>query len=226
MGKTSRTGTPPQGQLPLPHRPPAPAPSLDETGVEVAGVDEVGRGALCGPVVAAAVMLDRAAVSQLQALGLTDSKQLSARQRQGLAGVIRSLALDCQLGLASVAEIDRLNILQASLLAMHRAIAKLQPSPHLCRIDGNRSVPHLVIPQETWVQGDRRCPAIAAASIVAKVWRDALMERLDRRYPGYGMAQHKGYGTAQHRSALLSLGPSPCHRRSFAPCQAQQITLL
>lgn len=188
---------------------------------DLAGVDEVGRGALCGPVVAAAVILNPATVPHLLDLGLTDSKKLSAPQRRTLAGAIRSMALDCQLGLASVAEIDRLNILQASLLAMHRAIAKLHPAPHHCRIDGNRPVPQLSIPQETWVQGDRRCPAIGAASILAKVWRDDLMERLDRRYPGYGMAQHKGYGTAQHRSALAQLGPSPCHRRSFAPCRAQ-----
>lgn len=188
---------------------------------DIAGVDEVGRGALCGPVVAAAVLLLPETVPALQDLGLTDSKQLSASQRQVLAAAIRATAVDCQLGLASVAEIDRLNILQASLLAMHRAIAKLHPPPQRCRIDGNRRVPGLVIAQETWVQGDLRCPAIGAASIVAKVWRDALMVRLDQRYPGYGMAQHKGYGTAQHRSALTALGPSPCHRRSFAPCQSQ-----
>lgn len=211
-----------------PHRhiPPDPLGFAVDRGLGVAGVDEVGRGALCGPVVAAAVILPPGENRDLQGAGLRDSKQLSPRQRQGLVGHIRSVAWDCQLGLASVAEIDRLNILQASLLAMHRAIAKLQPVPQWCWIDGNQLIPGLSLPQRAIIQGDRHCLAIAAASVVAKVWRDDLMVRLDSHYPGYGIAQHKGYGTAQHRSALQRLGVSPCHRRSFAPCRSQQLPLL
>jgi len=195
----------------------------------VAGVDEVGRGALFGEVVAAAVILPLEQLTELENLGVTDSKKLSAKKREQLDQIIREVAIAYAIGSASVAEIDTINILAASLLAMERAIAQLQPQPQHCLIDGNQSLRFQLIkpiPQTTVIKGDSQSLAIAAASIVAKVWRDALMERLDRRYPGYGMAQHKGYGTVQHRSALLSLGPSPCHRRSFAPCQAQQITLL
>jgi len=177
-------------------------------------------------VVAAAVILDAPGSAVLQGAGLTDSKKLSPRQRQRLDTLIRHQALAYGLGLASVGEIDRLNILQASLLAMGRAVAKLPWDPAtldldsvICWVDGNQRIPGLPWPQQTWVGGDRQCLAIAAASVLAKVWRDGLMERLDGRYPGYGLGQHKGYGTAAHRSAIARLGPSPCHRRSFAPCR-------
>ncbi len=206
----------------------------------VIGVDEVGRGCLFGPVVAAAVILPEAAVPTLLGAGLTDSKQLTAKQRDRLDLLIRSQATACHLGLASVAEIDRINILQASLRAMARAIAKVNlaswervgaegtswanvgaipvPCPILCLVDGNRRIPGLTLPQQTVVGGDSREPAIAAASVVAKVWRDRLMARLALRYPGYGLERHKGYGTALHRQELAKLGPSDQHRRSFRPC--------
>lgn len=189
----------------------------------VAGVDEVGRGCLCGPVVAAAVILSPEAAESLQKAGVTDSKQLSPHQRQLLAQQIQALAIDCKIGIASVAEIDRLNILQASLLAMQRAILRLQPQPQLCLIDGNQRISTLAIPQKTIVQGDRQSLVIAAASIVAKVWRDRLMVRLAERYPGYDLATNKGYGTAKHRQAIRQLGICRQHRQSFSPCRLEQI---
>ena len=184
-----------------------------------AGVDEVGRGALFGPVVAAAVLVSDEASESLQAIGVKDSKQLSAAQRERLFESILRLATDCQVALATASEIDRLNILQASLLAMKRAIVRLEPQPTLCLIDGNQSVPALPIDQQTLVKGDQQSVAIAAASIVAKVWRDRLMIRLARYYPGYDLASNKGYGSAQHRLALTQLGPTRQHRKSFKPCQ-------
>lgn len=192
-----------------------------QAGELIAGVDEVGRGALFGPVVAAAVILSPEALAQLQQSGVTDSKQLSPLQRQTLAAQIQAAALDCKIGLASVREIDRLNILQASLLAMQRAIRRLQPQPQLCLIDGNQRVPNLGIAQQTIVQGDRQCLVIAAASIIAKVWRDQLIIRLANQYPGYDLASNKGYGTTKHRQALQQLGVSRQHRRSFSPCRLE-----
>ncbi|HEY9622057.1 MAG TPA: ribonuclease HII [Crinalium sp.] len=186
----------------------------------VAGVDEVGRGALFGPVIAAAVILPDSAAADLVAAGVTDSKLLSAAQREQLAAQIKAVALSCQVGMASVQEIDRFNILQASLLAMRRAILRLNPVPDLCLIDGNQLVPELTIPQQTLVKGDQRSLAIAAASIVAKVWRDALIVRLDRRYPNYGLASHKGYGTVKHRLAIQQFGTTAQHRQSFSPCRS------
>lgn len=187
----------------------------------IAGVDEVGRGALFGPVVAAAVVLSPEGARELAALGVADSKTLSPDRRRALVTPIRAIALDCQVAAATVAEIDRLNILQATFLAMRRAIAALEPPPTLCRVDGNRPVPGLAIPQETWVKGDSRSAAIAAASILAKVWRDDEIVRLAADYPQYDLASNKGYGTAKHRAALAQFGPTPLHRRSFAPCQQQ-----
>ncbi|MBF2050333.1 MAG: ribonuclease HII [Leptolyngbya sp. IPPAS B-1204] len=186
----------------------------------VAGVDEVGRGALFGPVVAAAVILPRTALAPLQQAGVTDSKQLSPLQRQTLAAQIQALALDCKIGLASVWEIDRINILQASLLAMRRAVRRLQPQPQFCLIDGNQRIPNLEMAQQTIVQGDRQSLVIASASIIAKVWRDQLVVRLAARYPGYDLATNKGYGTPKHRQALQQLGVSRQHRRSFSPCRS------
>jgi ribonuclease HII len=185
----------------------------------IAGVDEVGRGALFGPVVAAAVILSPAAAAALVAAGVKDSKQLRENQRAILYETIKTQATDCRIGMASAREIDRINILQASLLAMHRAVQRLATSPQLCLIDGNRPIPSLNIEQRTLVKGDQLEPAIAAASIIAKVWRDRLLMRLDQRYPGYGLASHKGYGSLAHRVALQKLGPSFHHRLSFAPCQ-------
>lgn len=190
-------------------------------GLCIAGVDEVGRGALFGPVVAAAVVLSPSACEQLRALGVTDSKRLSSQRRQQLVGPIQALAGNYALGLGSIHDIERLNILNATLLAMHRAIGRLKVSPDLCLIDGNRQIPGLEWPQQTVVQGDLKHLEIAAASILAKVWRDTLMIRLDRRYPGYGLAANKGYGSASHRQAIQALGPSAQHRRSFKGCRQE-----
>ena len=185
---------------------------------QVAGVDEVGRGALFGPVVAASVILPAAAIAPLSAAGVTDSKKLSATKREQLAQQIRQQA-QCGVGLASVYEIDRINILQASLLAMSRAIARLSPRPKLCLIDGNQRIKQLTIPQETVVKGDQSELAIAAASIIAKVWRDTLITRLDRHYPGYDLASNKGYSSAKHRSGIAKLGVCRQHRKSFRSCK-------
>lgn len=178
----------------------------------VCGVDEVGRGPLAGPVVAAAVILDPGRPID----GLADSKVLSERRREALFEVIRERALAWSLGRAEVAEIDELNILQASLLAMRRAVAALPSLPGLALIDGNR-VPELDCQARAIVGGDASEPCISAASILAKVTRDREMVALDARYPGYGLARHKGYPTAAHMAALAALGVSAIHRRSFAP---------
>ncbi len=185
----------------------------------VAGVDEVGRGSLFGPVVAAAVILSPEAAATLRDRGVRDSKQLSAAKRQALVEPIQTLAIAYGVAEASVEEIDRLNILGATFLAMRRAIDLLQPPPDRCLVDGNRAIPDLPYPQETLIQGDRQSVAIAAASILAKVARDAQIIQLADRYPGYDLAANKGYGTAAHRAALQTLGPTVLHRRSFAPCQ-------
>ena len=195
-------------------------PGLFNPGDRVAGVDEVGRGCLFGPVVAAAVILPDAVLATLSAAGVTDSKKLSPAQRTDLAELIRSLTPDCAIGVASVREIDRLNILQASLLAMRRAVLRLGPPPDLCLVDGNQRIPGLLMPQQTLVKGDQRSLAIAAASIVAKVWRDRLITRLALKYPQYNLAKNKGYGTADHRRALQQFGITRWHRTSFSPCRA------
>lgn len=183
-----------------------------------AGVDEVGRGALFGPVVAAAVILPADAIAPLTTAGVTDSKKLSSAKRKQLSVQIRQIA-HCAVGVASVYEIDRINILQASLLAMRRAILQLSPAPQLCLIDGNQRVPKLPMAQQTIVKGDQRELAIAAASIVAKVWRDELIIRLESRYPGYDLSSNKGYGSAKHRAGIASLGICRQHRKSFRSCQ-------
>ena len=187
----------------------------------IAGVDEVGRGPLAGPVVAAAVILDPAR----PIAGLADSKTLSPLRREQLAVEIRAKALAWALGRAEVAEIDRINILQASLLAMQRAVAALSIVPEQALVDGNRCPP-LACPCRAIVKGDATVPAISAASILAKVARDAELRKLHERYPQYGFAQHKGYPTAAHRDALRCFGPCPEHRRSFAPVAAVLPTAL
>jgi ribonuclease HII len=180
-------------------------------GGRVCGVDEAGRGPLAGPVVAAAVMLDARRVPA----GLADSKKLAPARREELA---RALAICAQIGVgaASVAEIDRLNILQATLLAMRRAVAALPHPPDHALVDGNR-LPDLPCPASAIVRGDERIASIAAASIVAKVVRDRLMRLLARRYPVYRWENNKGYGTADHLAALARFGASRHHRLSFAP---------
>ncbi|MEL7332079.1 MAG: ribonuclease HII [Cyanobacteria bacterium J06560_2] len=187
----------------------------------IAGVDEVGRGALFGPVVAAAVMLPAAATVPLIAAGVTDSKKLTAKKRQQLSVQIRQLA-DCGVGLASAYEIDRINILQASLLAMRRSVARLAGTPHKCLVDGNQEIPNLPMAQETVVKGDQSVLAIAAASIIAKVWRDELIIRLDQHYPGYDLVSNKGYGSAKHRAGINQQGICRQHRKSFKTCQVNR----
>lgn len=178
----------------------------------VAGVDEAGRGPLAGPVVAAAVILD----DHKPIKGLADSKKLTALRREKLFDEIRAKALCCSVALATVEEIDRLNILQATMLAMQRAVAGLRLKPVKVLVDGNR-LPPLDMLAEAIVQGDAKVQAISAASILAKVTRDRLLDELHQRHPQYGFNQHKGYGTAQHMDALRQHGPLPEHRRSFAP---------
>ena len=178
----------------------------------IAGVDEAGRGPLAGPVVAAAVILDPARPVR----GLRDSKLLSAPARERLAGEIRINAIAWAVASADVSEIDAINILQATLLAMRRAIDALTVRPREALVDGNRC-PALPCPARAIVKGDRHVPAISAASILAKTVRDALLLELDREYPVYGFARHKGYATALHLAALHLHGPCPAHRRTFAP---------
>jgi ribonuclease HII len=189
--------------------------------VLIAGVDEVGRGCLFGPVIAAAVILPPSALSELVAAQIRDSKQLSSVRRHKLATKICQVALDWKIGFASTAEIDQMNILQASLLAMKRAVLKLKVQPGLCLIDGNQPLKDLSIPQQTLVKGDERSLVIASASIVAKVWRDDLIVRLAGKYPMYDLVANKGYGTQRHLQALQQYGPSPLHRMSFRPCQTR-----
>jgi ribonuclease HII len=176
----------------------------------VAGVDEVGRGALCGPVVAAAVVLGDGFDTE----GLDDSKRLTARQRERLAERIRAHARACAIGVAEPEEIDAINILQATLVAMRRAVQGLAVRPDLLLVDALR-IPGLDVEQQPIVKGDAQSVSIAAASIVAKVARDALMVELDSRHPGYGLARNMGYACLHHRDALRRMGPTPIHRRSF-----------
>lgn len=178
----------------------------------VAGVDEAGRGPLAGPVVAAAVILD----DQQPIAGLADSKVLSAQRREKLFDEIRAKALCCSIAEASVEEIDRLNILEATMLAMRRAVLGLRLKPVRVLVDGNR-LPRLDVPAEAVVKGDALVAAISAASILAKVTRDRWCEQLHAQYPQYGFGGHKGYGTAEHMTALQLHGACPEHRRSFAP---------
>ncbi len=190
--------------------------SLLATGLwPLAGVDEAGRGPLAGPVVAAAVILDD--LNPIK--GLADSKQLSAARRAALYDEIRAKALCCSIGLASVDEIDRLNILQATMLAMRRAVEGLRLKPVKVLVDGNR-LPPLDVLSEAIVGGDAKVAAISAASIVAKVHRDRLCAELHEAFPQYGFAFHKGYGTPEHLQALREHGACPQHRRSFAPVAA------
>lgn len=176
----------------------------------VCGCDEAGRGPLCGPVVAAAVILPEGLVIE----GLDDSKKLSEKKRERLYKIIRENAVDCAVGIAEVYEIEKLNILNAAMLAMNRAVNKLSIKPQLVLADGNvvRGFDVRAVPV---IKGDSICPSIAAASILAKVTRDRLLDRCDELYPDYGFAKHKGYATKAHREAILKYGVSPIHRMSF-----------
>lgn len=177
----------------------------------LAGIDEAGRGPLAGPVVSAAVILP----DEFDLPGLTDSKMLTAKARGRLYPLIRAQAVAVGVGVSRVEEIDEINILQATLRSMIRAILRLPVPADFLLIDGNVPVP-AGLPQQTLIKGDSRSLSIAAASVVAKVVRDRIMCALDQLHPGYGFAAHKGYGTADHRAAIALLGPAPCHRRSFA----------
>ncbi len=186
----------------------------------VCGVDEAGRGPWAGPVVAGAAILDQRRLDPDLTRGLDDSKKLSRKRREHLFAALHEAARDgivhISTGTASVEEIDRLNILQATFLAMGRAVAALRLAPDHALVDGNQ-MPRLICPATTVIKGDARSISISAASIVAKVTRDAIMADLDRDHPGYGFAAHAGYGTKAHRDALERLGVTPHHRRSFAP---------
>jgi ribonuclease HII len=187
----------------------------DDPTVLIAGVDEVGRGCLFGPVVAAAIAVPIASLSELIALGVKDSKQLSSAKRQTLFPLIKNQVVAWHISYATIAEIEALNIRQASLLAMKRCLQKLSISPHHCLIDGRDRIPDLDLPQTALIRGDQISPAIAAASILAKVWRDELILRIAPRYPEYDLARNKGYGTQKHRTALQKYGLTPLHRPSF-----------
>ncbi len=185
----------------------------------VAGVDEAGRGPLAGPVVAAAVILPR----QNWPDGLNDSKALSPSARERLLNMLRKCA-QIGIGISEPEEIDRLNILGGTMIAMQRAVAALPAAPDSVLIDGNRA-PQFPMLAKTLVKGDALSLSVAAASIVAKVTRDQLMRQADSRFTGYNLSQHKGYPTAAHRAAVADIGPSPIHRLSFAPCKAALINL-
>ncbi len=180
----------------------------------LAGIDEAGRGPLAGPVVAAAVILPEEA-PPLE--GLNDSKRLTPRRREALAAGLKEIGAVVGIGMVSPAEIDRFNILQATMTAMQRALRRLSPVPAIVLVDGNKAPQFPGIEVRCIVNGDSKSASIAAASIAAKVYRDEIMRRYDEIYPGYGFASHKGYGTAEHIQALKQLGPCPIHRYSFAP---------
>ena len=186
-----------------------------DIGEIICGIDEAGRGPLAGPVVAAAVILD----NSYQINGLNDSKQLTERRRDALAPLIRERALAWGIGIATVEEIDAVNIRQANFLAMQRAVAQLAVTPTLALVDGN-DPPPIPCRVTCLVGGDALEPAISAASILAKTTRDAMIVELCGQYPGYGFSKHKGYGSAAHMEALRRLGPCPAHRRTFAPVRA------
>ncbi|TVQ42039.1 MAG: ribonuclease HII [Gloeocapsa sp. DLM2.Bin57] len=181
----------------------------------IAGVDEVGRGCLFGPVVAAAIAIPSEDIPSLIALGVKDSKKIYPPKRIRLATQIKEIVRGVGIGYATVAEIEQINILQASLVAMGRAVLKLPVQPQLCLVDGRYTIPNLNLPQETMIRGDQLSPVIAAASIIAKVWRDDLIIRWSQHYPMYDLANNKGYGTIKHRLALQEYGVSPQHRLSF-----------
>ncbi|WP_051294875.1 ribonuclease HII [Maridesulfovibrio bastinii] len=197
-------------------------PGLEQEKIIIAGVDEAGRGCLAGPVVAGAVVLPE----KYDLPGLGDSKKLSAHKREELALEIKRQALHWSLGVSRAAIVDDINILQATFRAMALAVVNLRMKPGLVLIDGNKTIPAHAFPhgalkdgmnyrQESVVKGDDKIPEISAASILAKTFRDMLMEKLEHRYPGYGFAEHKGYGTKVHLEALRKLGPCPIHRLTF-----------
>ncbi|MBA4602440.1 ribonuclease HII [Thermoactinomyces mirandus] len=193
----------------------------------IAGIDEAGRGPLAGPVVAAAVMLPE----QFQAEGLNDSKQLTAEERQRLRDRIEAEAIAIGIGMVDASEIDRCNILQATFQAMRIAVSQLDPAPEIVLVDAV-TIPNLSVPQQGIIKGDSLSHSIAAASVIAKTTRDEWMAEIAKKYPVYGFERNMGYGTSEHLKALYEYGPSPVHRRSFAPVrsaleeQGEQLSLL
>lgn len=192
---------------------------------EIAGVDEAGRGCLAGPVVAGACILP----DEYDLPGLNDSKQLTAEKRERLYDLIREQAVAWAIGVAWAPEIDRINILESTYMAMGRAVRCLKRQPKFLQIDGNKLIPayalKLDIPQEFVIKGDGKIPAISAASIMAKTFRDRLMVKLARRYPGYGISKHMGYGTKAHMDAIKALGPCPHHRLTFRGVKPEEKTV-
>lgn len=184
----------------------------------IGGCDEVGRGPLAGPVVAATVVFDFSESWELGELALVrDSKKLSAKQREKLFSLIKERAVAMEIGVVNNKIIDKINILQASLLAMRQSVDKLTVKPDFVLVDGKFSIPKLSVPQTAIISGDALVFSVAAASIIAKVSRDWLMDEYEKTYPGYGLGQHKGYGTKLHLERIKALGPSPIHRMSFKP---------
>lgn len=183
----------------------------------IAGLDEVGMGALAGPVVAGAVIMDGTEPPKDEKITIRDSKALTAKQREKAAAWIRTHAISWAVAEASIAEITNLNILAAARLAMRRAVEQLLPAPELLLVDGRQAVIHPTIPAECIISGDTSCFSIAAASILAKVHRDDIMRQLDERFPRYGFAAHKGYASRQHLQALVDFGPCVQHRPTYAP---------
>lgn len=192
---------------------------LDNTSALIAGVDEVGRGCLFGSVVACVVVVKLSQVKSLTEMGVGDSKKLSAKKRANLVPQIENFVVDWQIAEVDSKTIDQINILQASLLAMTKAIDSLSVSPNLCLIDGNMLLPNISYRQIALVKGDLRSPIIGAASILAKVWRDQQMSDYHQQYPMYDLAKNKGYGTKKHTEAIEKYGLTPQHRRSFSPCK-------
>lgn len=193
----------------------------------IAGVDEVGRGCLCGSVVAGVVVIRVQDIFQLVNLGVTDSKKLTAKKREKLVPQIKEIVPAWQIWEIDSQTIDQINILQASLLAMRKAIENLAVAPDLCLVDGNKLIPKLNYPQITVVKGDLRSPIIGSASILAKVWRDQQMIDYHQQYPMYDLINNKGYGTRKHREAIDKYGVTPQHRLSFSPCKlaSQQLSI-
>lgn len=185
----------------------------------IVGVDEVGRGALFGEVVAAAVILPIKFISDLEKIGVNDSKKLTPQKRNLLINPIKNIVSDWKIGVIDHQTIDQINIFQASLEAMTKAINQLKFVPELCLIDGKFLLPNLSYPQINLIKGDGRSPIIGAASIIAKVWRDELMMTYDQKFPHYDLANNKGYGTKKHLQAIAKYGVTPFHRLSFSPCQ-------
>ena len=192
---------------------------VDDSSALIAGVDEVGRGCLCGSVVAAVVVISLSKLEELRKMGVTDSKKLTAKKRKDLVPQIREFVTDWQVSEVESKIIDQINILQASLQAMTEAIENLSVSPDLCLIDGNMLLPNLSYPQIAVVKGDLRSPIIGAASILAKVWRDQQMIEYHQQYPMYDLQKNKGYGTKKHLEAIDKYGLTPQHRLSFSPCK-------